>query len=245
MFRKQSGFTLIELLVVISIIALLMALVLPTLRAARETARSVKCLTQIKQIHLAIEMYANDHGYYPPTRDSSDNWWVNHICQSSNGDQGGGYLPWTKQQVWGQASMTDLARAEAVARSTVFWCPEDPRGVQPSPSIDPDNGKGVSYLPYKGYPAQESGLGGVLSQKPITIRRPSDTAMLMEAWETNGGYFGLPSVMENLRYRHQDVMNVVYVDGHADGMKDLPPNPNNASLNPQYFWGVVRYGYGY
>jgi len=64
--QKERGFTLIELLVVISIIALLVALLLPALQHARGTARSLMCLTRLKQIGLAIEMYRADHrSFYP------------------------------------------------------------------------------------------------------------------------------------------------------------------------------------
>lgn len=62
----QHGFTLIELLVVISIIALLIAILLPALRAAREQAQAVKCLTQLKQIGTATVSYASDHNDWAP-----------------------------------------------------------------------------------------------------------------------------------------------------------------------------------
>ena len=60
--KKQ--FTLIELLVVIAIIAILAAMLLPALSAARERARSAICVSKLKQIGLANTMYANDNKDY-------------------------------------------------------------------------------------------------------------------------------------------------------------------------------------
>jgi len=65
--RKRSGFTLVELLVVVSIIALLISILLPSLNKARESARSVKCGANMRQIGQADAMYKNQYnGLYVP-----------------------------------------------------------------------------------------------------------------------------------------------------------------------------------
>jgi prepilin-type N-terminal cleavage/methylation domain-containing protein/prepilin-type processing-associated H-X9-DG protein len=63
---RKRGFTLIELLVVIAIIALLIGIMLPSLRGARENARRAKCLSNQRQIGMALMMYADAFKEYIP-----------------------------------------------------------------------------------------------------------------------------------------------------------------------------------
>lgn len=67
---RRKAFTLVELLVVVGIIAILIAILIPTLGKAREQAKRVKCLSNLRQLGMAFTLYVNDYKTFPsPTAD--------------------------------------------------------------------------------------------------------------------------------------------------------------------------------
>lgn len=131
--KQRSGFTLIELLVVISIIATLMALILPAIQSAREAARRTQCQNNLKNITLAAINYAEAHrGVLPPAGVherlsmavglvAKYNWVLELLPHL---DQQAIYERWNKAAVFNGGSNQLVGRANI----SVLTCPNDETG---------------------------------------------------------------------------------------------------------------------
>ena len=84
MERRRKGFTLIELLVVIAIIAILAAILFPVFARSREAARSATCKSNLRQIGMAIRLYAQDYDDTLGYRVNGDRWLFNNTGPGSS-----------------------------------------------------------------------------------------------------------------------------------------------------------------
>ena len=74
--ESRRGFTLIELLVVIAIIAILASMLLPALSVAKEKGVRIKCMSNLKQIGLAFQLYAGENNQYLPSYGADAGTWL-------------------------------------------------------------------------------------------------------------------------------------------------------------------------
>jgi prepilin-type N-terminal cleavage/methylation domain-containing protein/prepilin-type processing-associated H-X9-DG protein len=119
--RRFAAFTLVELLVVIGIIAVLLAILLPSLSRAREQAKAVQCLSNLRQMGTAITMFSSEHkGFLPKA-------WFNDRPRPGSSELWN--YPNADVWEWSYVVSTYLAKNEGV-----FRCPSDP---QPDATPDP------------------------------------------------------------------------------------------------------------
>ncbi len=126
----RRGFTLIELLVVIAIIAILIALLLPAVQAAREAARRMQCLNNLKQLGLAMHNYESTNGAFPPSMCASGTGnnviWINGWSALARA------LPFSEQgSLFNSANFSiwkeDPPNTTTIAMTVAFLvCPSDP-----------------------------------------------------------------------------------------------------------------------
>jgi prepilin-type N-terminal cleavage/methylation domain-containing protein/prepilin-type processing-associated H-X9-DG protein len=241
--ERAPGFTLIELLVVVAIIAILAAILFPVFAQAREKARQTTCLSNQKQIGLAILLYAQDYDEIivpgltaaapNQRRDDVNVTWVGRIQPYLR--SGGGYSPagvmmcpaWSVDR-FKEAAVDPDCDGPAFAYAFV-----PPRYIfshygiaWPMPTV---LGTGTLSFPFLHYPG--SGTSSTLFINPsngaalagqwvntslAAVLHPADTAIVSDAITgvTPSGWIGIAFGCEAAKI-HQEGGNFIFLDGHS------------------------------
>jgi prepilin-type N-terminal cleavage/methylation domain-containing protein/prepilin-type processing-associated H-X9-DG protein len=225
--RKHRGFTLVELLVVIGVIALLISMLLPALNRARQSAAALKCASNMRQIGVAMRMYANDNQDSIPYA---------HMQDAT------GKLPDT---TWDEAIDKYVGgRGDNVSMPTskVLACPSDPirrtsgemrsysmtHGEHPYEPMGPTTGTGIHW--YRNAAGVLSGgqVGGRHHPLKFSKVRKSTGVLLLIERPQDGNNLGWVqcSTSESPRRQHPDNVNFfthaskkwnwLFVDGHVE-----------------------------
>jgi len=142
MVHRHRGFTLIELLVVIAIIAILAAMLFPVFARARESARKIQCLSNMKNIAMAFQLYLVDYDRFPPKEHNAE-----AQAYFDAGPGGGGASSNCNRAYRGNPYLRWQVILDEYTKNRDVWrCPSARRAIGAS-FIVPDYGEGwLRYL---------------------------------------------------------------------------------------------------
>jgi len=243
----KRGFTLVELLVVVAIISVLIALLMPAFCRVREAARSVACMSNLRQSGLGFQMYANDNRGSIP------------VSRTDNSPGSGDIALWPWFLVSGHSSVDTQSNRQYVRQPNVC-CPSS-RNYAADVKIADDAAKRIGYglfttandngtWPiFKNFrQAVNCGPSGYISFSfeylPSLPTSPADTIMLADsgsritvggngsslalfAGKTFGGYYS--SQISTRHGNAGDRANLYFFDGHVDSMTAYQMRFNTAS----------------
>jgi prepilin-type N-terminal cleavage/methylation domain-containing protein/prepilin-type processing-associated H-X9-DG protein len=225
--RQKSGFTLIELLVVVAIIAVLIAMLLPALGQARETARSLTCQNTLKTLATGNEMYANEcNDWFVPVRGFGKAWFQNELFRRNIG------LNPTPTD----AANNFLFVPSAIICPNATFCLQNPYATGQY-YIQCSWGMNVTYF------YQLPSFPDDCLYRRSTVPSPDRKAFTMDAldwWVTefnSDTYVSEEATLDHTQvtaYRHQGRINLTYFDGHIGSLPRKQVTFNDALWK----WGL-------
>ena len=215
--RSIRGFTLIELLVVIAIIALLVSILLPSLQKAKDLAKSVVCLSQLKQWSLSLGMYTNDY---------------NNQLFLHDGSNGGVGNP-----TWEYV----LANLEYALNDQNFYrCPAQDKSLMADWTTYVANAYmwGYNYMNSVGF---VNGMLGDVKTDPSTSIMMAEYPHLYNDTSSSSmiacGWYHDQCLATIFGAMHNGNINFLFLDGHTEGSEDTG-TPSKDYYLFQRYWPV-------
>lgn len=247
---RKTGFTLVELLIVIAILAVLLSILVPALKMAREQAKRALCLTRNRQLTLAWVFYADENEGRIISAETWKSYAANCWVTGEGGDSPEGSVrSWNGHSMEGENSLINGKLWRYLEDINVYKCPSDDRPSKPVRSYvinDYLNGRGSCFVPPgKGVAKKLTSLG--FASETLTFIEDGDSA-----W-SNGPFLCTPLghpyedyLYDQIGIYHNEGVCLGFADGHAAYQKWFSEEMMELCLmSTEAFWGSADNGWGH
>ena len=230
--RFLHAFTLVELLVVIAIIALLLSILMPSLRKVREQTKRLVCKTRLKQMGLGMTMYVDSHGVYPPVMLYPAT--IPPLPDSWMGWRGAYYTTWETLLIRsnclpGPSGSRDAYGLEG-GTDNIWLCPSEQYPLK--------NGSPCPIPPFRHFAIN----GGMVN--PLNMGKIKNTASTLLLAGIDPLYEYIPRMKltypgidpGTMYYRHGGKSNVLFFDCHVGDVSPKTPGVDDPGSS---LWRIV------